>query len=85
MPTRRRCTARRAVGPAQLLSVWRGWNVTGDTCAMEADGYFWCHARSDDMITCSGYNIAGLEVAAALLLHPGVAACACPDERGDKS
>jgi 2-aminobenzoate-CoA ligase len=37
----------------------------------------------DDMIISAGYNIAGPEVEAALLLHPAVAECACvasPDE-----
>lgn len=60
-----------------------GWNVTGDTFHWDVDGYFWFHARSDDMIVSSGYNIAGPEVEAALLLHPAVAECAvvgAPDE-----
>jgi 2-aminobenzoate-CoA ligase len=50
---------------------------------MDADGYFWYQARSDDMIVSSGYNIAGPEVEAALLEHPAVAECgvvASPDE-----
>jgi 2-aminobenzoate-CoA ligase len=50
---------------------------------MDADGYFWYQARSDDMIVSSGYNIAGPEVEAALLEHPAVAECgvvAAPDE-----
>ena len=60
-----------------------GWNVTGDTYLMDADGYFWYQARSDDMIVSSGYNIAGPEVEAALLEHPAVAECGvvgAPDE-----
>ncbi len=60
-----------------------GWNVTGDTYHWDSDGYFWFQARSDDMIVSSGYNIAGPEVEAAVLLHPGVAECAVvgsPDE-----
>lgn len=60
-----------------------GWNVTGDTYHWDEDGYFWFQARSDDMIVSSGYNIAGPEVEAALLLHPAVAECAvvgAPDE-----
>ena len=39
--------------------VQNGWNVTGDTYLMDADGYFWYQARSDDMIISAGYNIAG--------------------------
>jgi 2-aminobenzoate-CoA ligase len=60
-----------------------GWNITGDTYLMDADGNFWYQARSDDMIVSSGYNIAGPEVEAALLEHPAVAECGvvgAPDE-----
>ncbi|WP_210495713.1 benzoate-CoA ligase family protein [Microvirga antarctica] len=70
----------------QTRYVQNGWNITGDTYIMDADGYFWYQARSDDMIVSSGYNIAGPEVEAALLTHPAVAECgvvAAPDdERG---
>jgi 2-aminobenzoate-CoA ligase len=63
-----------------------GWNVTGDTYLMDAEGYFWYQARSDDMIISAGYNIAGPEVESALLLHPAVAECgvvgAADEERG---
>src|SRR5215475_1094401 len=43
----------------QRQYVQDGWNITGDTYLMDADGYFWYQARSDDMIVSSGYNIAG--------------------------
>jgi 2-aminobenzoate-CoA ligase len=70
----------------QRQYVHNGWNITGDTYLMDADGYFWYQARSDDMIVSSGYNIAGPEVEAALLAHPAVAECgvvgAPDDERG---
>jgi len=70
----------------QTKYVQGGWNVTGDTYVMDADGYFWYQARSDDMIISAGYNIAGPEVEAALLAHPSVAECgvvgAADDERG---
>ena len=59
----------------QKKYVERGWNVTGDTYVMDADGYFWYQARSDDMIISAGYNIAGPEVEQALLTHPAVAEC----------
>jgi 2-aminobenzoate-CoA ligase len=58
--------------PRQKNYVQRGWNITGDTYARDADGYFWFQARSDDMIISSGYNIAGPEVEEALLGHPDV-------------
>src|SRR6266849_2536345 len=67
----------------QRQYVQDGWNITGDTYLMDADGYFWYQARSDDMIVSAGYNIAGPEVEAALLEHPAVAECgvvAAPDE-----
>jgi 2-aminobenzoate-CoA ligase len=59
----------------QTKYVQQGWNVTGDTYLMDADGYFWYQARSDDMIISAGYNIAGPEVESALLTHPAVAEC----------
>ena len=43
----------------QRKYVQNGWNITGDTYLMDADGYFWYQARSDDMIISAGYNIAG--------------------------
>mgnify|MGYP003649119358 CR=1 FL=1 len=52
-----------------------GWNLTGDTFSMDADGYFTYQARSDDMIISAGYNIAGPEVEDALLAHEAVAEC----------
>lgn len=67
----------------QKKYVQDGWNVTGDTYLMDADGYFWYQARSDDMIISAGYNIAGPEVESALLTHAAVAECGvvgCPDE-----
>jgi 2-aminobenzoate-CoA ligase len=56
--------------------VQHGWNVTGDLFRIDADGYYWFEARGDDMIVSAGYNIAGPEVEAALLDHPGVRECA---------
>ncbi|MEN3364806.1 MAG: 2-aminobenzoate-CoA ligase [Burkholderiales bacterium] len=64
--------------------VYDGWNLTGDAYEMDADGYFWFRARTDDMIISAGYNIAGPEVEDALLRHPAVAECAVvgwPDEQ----
>jgi 2-aminobenzoate-CoA ligase len=70
----------------QRKYVENGWNVTGDTYVMDADGWFWYQARSDDMIISSGYNIAGPEVEAVLLEHVAVAECgvvaAADPERG---
>jgi 2-aminobenzoate-CoA ligase len=63
--------------------VQNGWNLTGDAFEMDADGYFWYRARTDDMIISAGYNIAGPEVEDTMLKHPAVAECAVigvPDE-----
>ena len=60
-----------------------GWNITGDSYAVDEDGYFIYQARNDDMIVSAGYNIAGPEVEAALMVHSAVAECgvvAAPDD-----
>ena len=66
--------------------VQRGWNITGDACVRDRDGYFYYRARTDDMIVSAGYNIAPGEVEEALNSHPAVAEAAAigtPDpERG---
>jgi 2-aminobenzoate-CoA ligase len=62
--------------PRQADYVRDGWNVTGDTYRLTADGLFHYVARSDDMIVSSGYNIAAPEVENALLSHACVAECA---------
>ena len=62
--------------PRQTQYVQNGWNLTGDAYLVDDDGQFVYQARTDDMIISGGYNIAGPEVEAALLLHPAVAECA---------
>jgi 2-aminobenzoate-CoA ligase len=67
----------------QRIYVQNGWNLTGDAYLMDADGYFWFQARTDDMIVSSGHNIAGPEVESVLLDHPKVKECGVvgiPDE-----
>jgi 2-aminobenzoate-CoA ligase len=69
--------------PRQRDYVCNGWNLTGDAYQVDADGYYWYQARTDDMIISAGYNIAGPEVEDVLLQHPLVAECGvvgCPDE-----
>lgn len=70
----------------QAAYVVDGWNITGDSFSMDADGYLHFAARNDDMIISSGYNIAGPEVESALLEHDAVAECAVvgvsDDDRG---
>ncbi|MFK7860844.1 MAG: AMP-binding protein [Granulosicoccus sp.] len=60
----------------QANYVMDGWNVTGDSFSMDAEGYLYFAARNDDMIISGGYNIAGPEVEAALLAHASVSECA---------
>jgi 2-aminobenzoate-CoA ligase len=67
----------------QATYVRDGWNYPGDSYIMDAEGYFWYQARTDDMIISAGNNISGPEVEAVLLEHPSVAECgvvAAPDE-----
>ena len=63
-----------------------GWNLTGDACTMDDDGYVFFKARTDDLIVSAGYNIGAPEVEGALLEHAAVAECAVvglpDDERG---
>ncbi len=49
-----------------------GWNLTGDLCVKDEDGYISYEARTDDMIMTAGYNVSGLEVEAVLLEHKSV-------------
>jgi 2-aminobenzoate-CoA ligase len=58
--------------PRQRSYVAGGWNLTGDVFHRDEDGYFHYHARGDDMIVSSGYNIGGPEVEAAVDTHPDV-------------
>ena len=60
----------------QTTYVCDGWNLTGDAYRIGDDGQFEYQARTDDMIISGGYNIAGPEVEATLMLHPAVAECA---------
>ncbi|MBI0384742.1 AMP-binding protein, partial [Streptomyces albiflaviniger] len=46
-------------GERQRDYVLEGWNITGDIFHRDEDGYFHYHARSDNMIVSSGYNIRG--------------------------
>ena len=56
--------------------VERGWNITGDACIRDRDGYFHYQARTDDMVISAGYNIGPGEVEEALNSHPAVAEAA---------
>ena len=50
---------------------------TGDEGHVDADGYFWFAARTDDVITSSGYRVGPSEIEDCLNRHPAVAMSAC--------
>lgn len=59
------------------------WLRTGDVGRIDADGYLFLVDRLADMIVSGGMNVYGIEVEAALSLHPAVAQAAVigvPDE-----
>jgi 2-aminobenzoate-CoA ligase len=49
-----------------------GWNLSGDLCIRDEEGYFSYEARTDDMILTGGYNVSGLEVEAVLMEHTAI-------------
>jgi benzoate-CoA ligase family protein len=49
-----------------------GWVNTGDTYSRDADGYFVCHGRSDDMMKVGGIWCSPVEIEAELVAHPKV-------------
>lgn len=79
--------------PVMFLEYWNNpqataakfigdWLITGDLGAQDEDGYFWYHARADDVITSGGYRIGPGEIEDCLLKHPAVgmaAAVGIPD------
>jgi acetyl-CoA synthetase len=62
------------------------WCRTGDTAAMDGDGYLWYQGRGDDMFKSAGYRIGPSEIENCLVKHEAVANAAIvpkPDsERG---
>jgi acetyl-CoA synthetase len=69
--------------PVQFLRYWNNdpatrrkfigdWLVTGDTGALDPDGYVHFVGRSDDVITSAGYRIGPGEIEDCILQHPAV-------------
>ncbi|MEM9779522.1 MAG: AMP-binding protein, partial [Pseudomonadota bacterium] len=59
--------------PDKTAEKFRGdWMLTGDTGHMDAEGYFHFSARTDDVITSSGYRIGPTEIEDCLTGHPDV-------------
>jgi benzoate-CoA ligase len=59
------------------------WLNTGDKYYRDADGFFYCAGRADDMLKVGGIWVSPTEVEACLIEHPAVLECAvigCTDE-----
>lgn len=78
----------RADDATQFLGYWKDpakteelklagkWLRTRDLGTRDAEGYFWYHGRSDDLIKSAGYRIGPAEVEDCLVRHPAVAEAA---------
>lgn len=73
--------------PLMMLGYWRqpeataakfrgDWMLTGDLGQIDADGDFWFHSRSDDLIMSGGHRIGPAEIEEVLMQHPAVALAA---------
>jgi benzoate-CoA ligase family protein len=52
------------------------WCTTGDQFHVDAEGYYWYHGRTDDMLKVSGVYVAPSEIENCLLRHEAVLECA---------
>ena len=52
------------------------WCTSGDQFHVDADGYYWYHGRTDDMLKVGGVFVAPAEIENCLLQHEAVAECA---------
>jgi benzoate-CoA ligase len=52
------------------------WCMSGDQFHVDADGYYWYHGRTDDMLKVSGVFVAPAEIENCLLQHEAVMECA---------
>jgi len=70
-------------GPTSAIMYWNNreksrstfqgeWTRSGDKYIEDADGYYICCGRADDMLKVSGMYVSPFEVEAALLSHPDV-------------
>jgi len=59
------------------------WCTTGDQFHVDADGYYWYHGRTDDMLKVSGIFVAPAEIENCLLQHEAVAECAVVGHEDD--
>jgi len=59
------------------------WCTTGDQFHVDADGYYWYHGRTDDMLKVSGVFVAPTEIENCLLQHEAVLECAVVGHEAD--
>ena len=52
------------------------WCTTGDQFHVDADGYYWYHGRTDDMLKVGGIFVAPAQIENCLLQHEAVLECA---------
>jgi benzoate-CoA ligase len=52
------------------------WCTSGDQFHIDAEGYYWYHGRTDDMLKVSGIFVAPAEIENCLLQHEAVLECA---------
>jgi benzoate-CoA ligase family protein len=59
------------------------WCTTGDQFHVDADGYYWYHGRTDDMLKVSGVFVAPAEIENCLLQHDAILECAVVGHEAD--
>jgi acetyl-CoA synthetase len=53
-----------------------GIYLTGDSCTIDEDGYFWFRGRADEVLNVAGHRLGTAEVESALISHAAVAEAA---------
>jgi benzoate-CoA ligase len=59
------------------------WCTTGDQFHIDAEGYYWYHGRTDDMLKVSGVYVAPAEIENCLLQHEAILECAVVGHEAD--
>jgi 4-hydroxybenzoate-CoA ligase len=73
-------------GREKTLSTMQGeWINTGDKYYEDADGYFWCAGRADDMLKVGDIWVSPVEVENCLMKHPAVREVAVVGRADEKS
>jgi benzoate-CoA ligase len=58
------------------------WCTSGDQFHLDAEGYYWYHGRTDDMLKVGGVFVAPTEIENCLLQHESVMECAVVGRHG---